>query len=253
MKTYENGQSFTATGPGEADARLRGEPLLAARDLVAGYSAVPVIRKVSLEVGRGEVVVLLGPNGAGKSTLLSALIGDLPVLGGEVRWKGNVLDGPAHVRARGGLSFVMEGRSVIGSLSVADNLRLGRGGVGAAITEFPELGRLLNRRGGLLSGGEQQMLSLARALASSPDVLMVDELSLGLAPLIVHRLMGKVKEAAQRGTGVLLVEQHVRTALDVADRVYVLRRGELALECSASELHGRHDVIEALYLSDRPS
>jgi branched-chain amino acid transport system ATP-binding protein len=195
-------------------------------------------------------VALLGPNGAGKSTTLAAISGDLPAMKGSVCWRGEKVVAAAHVRARNGLAFVMEGRSVITSLSVADNLRLGRGSVDRALDINPELKPLLSRKAGLLSGGEQQMLVLARALAGDPALLMVDELSLGVAPMIVDRLVQTLQQAASRGTGVLLVEQHVRKALKIADRVYVLRRGELALVADASEFQDRHDLFEDLYLSD---
>jgi branched-chain amino acid transport system ATP-binding protein len=226
------------------------DPILKIEELTAGYGAVPVIRGVSLEVRRGEMVALLGPNGAGKSTTLAAICGDLSPMGGSIRWNGAPTTAAAHIRARNGLAFVMEGRSVIASLSAADNLRLGRGSVDRALEIAPELKRLLARKAGLLSGGEQQMLVLARALAGEPAVLMVDELSMGLAPIIVDRLVRALQEAAARGTGVLLVEQHVRKALRIADRVYVLRRGQVALAARAAQFRNRHDVIEDLYLSE---
>jgi branched-chain amino acid transport system ATP-binding protein len=227
------------------------EPLLSVEALTAGYGSIPVIQGVSLKVCAGEMVALLGPNGAGKSTMLAAICGDLSPTSGVIRWKGAPTTKPTYVRARQGLAFVMEGRSVIGSLSVADNLRLGRGSLDRALSITPELRPLLKRKAGLLSGGEQQMLVLARALAGDPAVLMVDELSMGLAPLVVDRLMQTLREAAGNGTGVLLVEQHVRKALQVADRLYVLRRGELALSADADQFRNRHDAIEDLYLSDR--
>jgi branched-chain amino acid transport system ATP-binding protein len=134
------------------------------------------------------------------------------------------------------------------SLTVRENLSLGPGGVDRALDLFPELGRHLDRRAGLLSGGQQQMLTLARALAAQPKVLLADELSLGLAPIIVQRLLAAVKKAAQDGVGVLLVEQHVRQALGIADRVYVLQRGRIVFESDAGQAAAQIDQIEKAYL-----
>ena len=138
---------------------------------------------------------------------------------------------------------------MIMGLTVAGNLRLGRGDRADALSTFPELRPLLRRRAGLCSGGEQQILTLARALASNPSLLLADELSLGLAPLVVERLLTAVRAAADRGVGVLLVEQHARAALEIADRVYVLRRGRIELEATAAELAADRSRIEAAYLS----
>jgi branched-chain amino acid transport system ATP-binding protein len=240
--------------PSDAEHRVeKSGPILKVTDLSAGYGGVPVVRGVNLHVNPGEMVALLGPNGAGKSTTLSTICGDLAAMTGSIQWRGVASSPPSHVRARNGLAFVMEGRSIIATLSVAHNLRLGRGTVDDALTIIPELRPLLNRKAGLLSGGEQQMLALARALAGEPDVLMVDELSMGLAPMIVDRLMATLQTAVSRGTGVLLVEQHVRKALRVADRVYVLRRGEVALTVDGAEIRDKHELIENLYLSDQAS
>ncbi|HST38000.1 MAG TPA: ABC transporter ATP-binding protein [Conexibacter sp.] len=221
---------------------------LAARSLTAGYGAMAVVRALELEVAPGEVVALLGPNGAGKSTTLLTLAGALPALGGETLLDGRPTTAPLHRRARAGLAFVAEERTICAALSVADNLRLGAGGVAPALALFPELKPLLRRRAGLLSGGEQQMLALGRALAARPQALLVDELSLGLAPLIVGRLLRAVREAADGGLAVLLVEQHATQALEVADRVYVLRRGELVLHAPAAELRADPQRLQASYL-----
>jgi branched-chain amino acid transport system ATP-binding protein len=156
---------------------------------------------------------------------------------------------PLHVRARQGLAYVPEERSVIRGLTVLDNLKIGRGSVDAAFAFAPELRYLVKRPAGLLSGGEQQLLTLARSLAGDPKVLLADELSLGLAPLIVERLLGAVREAAGRGVGVLLVEQHVRSALAIADRALVLRRGTIVLQGTGADLMNRIDEIEATYLA----
>jgi branched-chain amino acid transport system ATP-binding protein len=224
-------------------------PLLEARDLSAGYDGLAAVRNLDLTVGPGEVVALLGPNGAGKSTTMLALAGELKPLGGDVRIDGVVTTAPLHRRAKRGLAIVTEDRSVFMGLSTLANLQLGRGGPERAVELFPELGPLLHRRGGQLSGGEQQILTLARALASEPRVLLADELSLGLAPLVVQRLLRAVREAADRGVGVLLVEQHARQALAMADRAYVLRRGRVELTGQASDLLARLDEVEETYLS----
>ena len=181
--------------------------LLVAKDISAGYHGHPIVHDLNLTVNAGEVTVLLGPNGAGKTTTLLTLSGDLPQLGGEVWLDGKVTKAPLHRRAHAGLSFVTEERSVFMRLSVAENLRVGRTDVDRALELFPELRPLLRRRAGLLSGGEQQMLSLARALSRRPKILLIDELSLGLAPLVVVRLLDAVQRAAHdEGVGVLLVE-----------------------------------------------
>jgi branched-chain amino acid transport system ATP-binding protein len=224
-------------------------PALAAERLCVGYGVVPVIHDLDLEIRRGEVVVLLGANGAGKTTTLSALSGVLPPVSGRVLWLGSETRQAPFRRSRQGLAYLTEERAVFASLTTAENLRLGRGGVSAALQFMPELAPLMRRRAGLLSGGEQQMLALARALASRPQVLLADELSLGLAPLIVRRLLRALRAAADGGIGVLLVEQHVRRALAIADRGYVLSRGQLVMSGTGASLRARIQQIEASYLS----
>ncbi|GMU78408.1 MAG: ABC transporter ATP-binding protein [Acidimicrobiia bacterium] len=224
-------------------------PLLECRGLSAGYGELAAVRDLDLAVNAGQVVALIGPNGAGKTSTLLALAGELPLMGGEVRWMGEVTRAPMHKRCRSGLGFLTEERSVIMSLTTADNLRLAGVPVDAACELFPELTPLLRRTAGLLSGGEQQMLSLARALGRAPRVLLADELSLGLAPLVVERLLTAVRAAADSGVGVLLVEQHVRQALAIADHVYVMDRGSVVLSGPVAEVHDRLDEIEAAYLS----
>jgi branched-chain amino acid transport system ATP-binding protein len=203
--------------------------------LVAGYGDLAAVRGIDLEVHAGEVVALLGPNGAGKTTTLLTLAGELPKIDGQVQYMERPFKGPLHQRVRRGLAFVPEERSVFMGLSVADNLKIG-GRSARVLAMFPELGPLLGRRAGLLSGGEQQMLTLGRALAMKPRLLMVDELSVGLAPLIVDRLFDAlIATAREDGTAVLLVEQQARRALRVADRWYLLSRGVLAAKGNASD------------------
>ena len=223
--------------------------LVEAEGLQAGYGSVVVVRDLDLQVRAGEVVALLGPNGAGKSTTLLTLSGALSPLGGVVRWNGAATKAALHARARQGLGLVTEERSVFMRLTARENLRVGGRNIAAALELFPELEPRLDVKAGLLSGGEQQMLTLARALARRPSLLLADELSLGLAPLVVNRLLSAVRRAADGGVGVLLVEQHVSKVLDIADRVYVLRRGRVELAGAARELRGRLAEIESSYLS----
>lgn len=233
--------------PGAA-AEASAEPLIATRGLSAGYGTQPVVRDLDIEVRPGEVVALLGPNGAGKTTTLRVLAGDLAPMSGEVRWLGGAGRAPLHRRARQGLAYVGE-RAVFTRLDVAENLRVGRVEAARALELFPELEKRLRTGAGMLSGGEQQMLSLARALCRSPRLLLADELSLGLAPLVVERLLRAVREAADRGLGALLVEQHVRKVLDIADRVYVLRRGRIEMTGTPRELRANLDAVESSYLA----
>ncbi len=223
--------------------------IIAARNLEAGYGHVEVLRGINLHVEPGEIVALLGANGAGKTTTLLALAGELPATSGVVEWHGNPTRAPLHRRAKSGLAFVLEERAVMGTLSVRDNLRLGRGSVERALKLAPELEPLLNRRGGLLSGGEQQILTLARALAAEPELLLVDELSLGLAPLIVERLLDAIQSAAQAGMAVLLVEQQARNALKRSSRAYIMARGQVVLEGQSPDLLRKLPEIESLYLA----
>lgn len=238
------GSTLTADGP------AAGGTAIEACGLSAGYGPQPVVHDIDLVVHPGEVVALLGPNGAGKTTTLLALSGELPALAGEVRRDGRVTTAPLHQRARDGLMFVTEEKSTFMSLSTRDNLRVAGADVDEALALFPELGKRLDVRAGLLSGGEQQMLSLARALCRHPRVLLADELSMGLAPLVVRRLLQAVRDAADsRGTAILLVEQHVRQALRYADRAYVMRRGRIELSGRAEDLRARITEIEDSYLT----
>ncbi|HET6509982.1 MAG TPA: ATP-binding cassette domain-containing protein [Baekduia sp.] len=223
---------------------------IATEGLSAGYDRRAVVTGLDLRVESGEVVALLGANGAGKTTTMLTLAGELPPLAGSVAIDGAAGRAPLYRRARRGLALVTEERSVFMRMSTADNLRVGRCDRARALALFPELEPLLDRTAGLLSGGEQQILTLARALARWPRVLLADELSLGLAPMVVDRLLQAVRDAAdQDGVGVLLVEQHVEKALRVADRAYVMSRGRVVLSGRADEVRQRLHEVEDAYLA----
>jgi branched-chain amino acid transport system ATP-binding protein len=219
------------------------------RQLTVGYSRVPVASAMDIEVGAGEVVALLGRNGAGKTTTLHTLAGILRPISGEVLLSGSVPPRAFYRRVRSGMALVTEKRAVTRRLTVLENLRLCRGSADVAFEYFPELEPLRNRRAGLLSGGEQQMLAIGKLMAQRPKVLLIDELSFGLAPLLVERLLTAVRAASAEGVGVLLVEQQPTTALKVADRGYVLAGGEIRMNGTAAELRSNLEEIERLYLA----
>ncbi len=226
-------------------------PLLQTRSLKCGYLNRAVVQGVNLKVHQGEVVCLLGPNGAGKTTTLLTIAGELTPVDGIVMFGNTPTFTPMYQRIRrGGIGLVTEERLVFTKLSARDNLRVGGGSVEAALELFPELEPRLPVRGGMLSGGEQQMLALARALSRQPSILLADELSLGLAPIVVDRLLGAVRKVADTtGTGALIVEQHARKALQVSDRMYLMARGQILLELPAAEALSRLDEIEETYLT----
>jgi ABC-type branched-subunit amino acid transport system ATPase component len=193
-------------------------------------------------------VAILGPNGAGKTTLLLGVAGVLKPSHGTVFWNETVLTGPLYRRARAGLGFISQEKSLTMSLTARENLKLGKSDIDEVCTWFPELGQLLDRRAGLLSGGEQQMLTLARALSRRPEVLLVDELSLGLAPIIADRLSEVIRRRADDGLAVLLVEQNVARAVTISDRFYVLKQGEFGLSGKSSNYLDKLDVIQRQYI-----
>jgi branched-chain amino acid transport system ATP-binding protein len=232
---------------------------LTVRDLSAGYRGVPVVRELNLEVRPGEVVALLGPNGAGKTTTLETIAGLHRPISGTVELSGENIGGkPAYVLARRSLALVPEGRALFPGLTVREHLRLAGGGRGRRagheeelLEMLPELRKCLGRKAGLLSGGEQQMLAVGRALVTRPRLLLVDEMSLGLAPVIVERLLPILRRAADElGSSVLFVEQHVAVALEISDRAYVLTHGRIRLEGPATELRERRELLAASYLGE---
>jgi branched-chain amino acid transport system ATP-binding protein len=231
---------------------------LALEKLSVRYGAVEAVRALSLEVRPGEIVGLIGPNGAGKSSTLHAIMGAAPVTGGDVRLDGRSLVGrrPEDV-ARRGVALVPEGRRIFGELTVEENLRLGLAarrarrngsGVGRAYELFPVLREFRTRQAGALSGGQQQQLAIGRALAADPDVLLLDEPSLGLAPKIVDVVFEALTRIRDAGLAVLLVEQRAQRTVALADRSHVLANGELRLTLGPDDA-GDTDRLVAAYLA----
>ena len=231
------------------------EPLLDARNLVVSYGQVEALHGVSLVVYPGEIVALIGSNGAGKSTLLRAVSGMVPVASGEVRFAGEVITNlPSHQIVRRGLAHIPEGRQIFGDQSVFDNLLLGgftqnsrssRGLAEEEIRRFPVLYERRSQKAGTLSGGEQQMLAISRGLMSRPRMLLMDEPSMGLAPLLVRQVAETILELNASGVTVLLVEQMASMALAVADRGYVIQNGQVKLEGPSAEVANNPDVVRA--------
>lgn len=232
--------------------------VLEVRGLYVNRGGKPVVHGVDLDVAPGEVVALLGPNGAGKSSTVLALAGAIPRARGSVQLGGTPLHGlSADAVRRCGLAIVPEGHQVLGALSVRDNLlvaalALPRRAVDAAMARalaiFPELGERLDQRASSLSGGQKQMVCVAQALIVSPKVLVIDELSLGLAPLVVHRLAEVVRVSAAQGVGVLLIEQFTTLALGIAAHACVLQRGRIVWSGAAQVLRDQPEILHGSYL-----
>jgi branched-chain amino acid transport system ATP-binding protein len=219
--------------------------LLAVQDIHAAYGSSRVLFGISLEVAQGECVCLLGRNGVGKTTTMRAIMGLTPPSAGRVVWKGeNIAGFPPHRIARAGIGFVPEDRRIFAELTVLENLdvaaraagRSGRWNVIAVFALFPKLSELANRQGGYLSGGEQQMLTISRTLMGNPDLLLLDEPSEGLAPLVVENMLERVSQLKREGLTILLAEQDVDFSLALADRVYVLEKGAVRFSGAAAEL-----------------
>jgi branched-chain amino acid transport system ATP-binding protein len=230
-------------------------PILAVEDLWVSYDRITAVRGVSFAVGAGEIVTLIGANGAGKSTILQAISGLLPVARGRVSFlEKDLLRLPAHLRVKQGVAHVPEGRGIFGNLTVLENLRLAAylrrdGQIQEDLEEvfrlFPRLGERRHQWGNTLSGGEQQMLAVGRALMSRARLLLLDEPSMGLAPMLVREIFRVILRINRQGTSILLVEQNANLALEVAHRAYILETGEIILSGPASELRHHPQVMEA--------
>lgn len=236
--------------------------MLVIKDIEAGYGAILVLRGVDLEVKSGEIVALIGANGAGKSTLLDVISGILPARKGAVIFKDkNIIKLPPHKRVQLGISLIQEGREIFNEMTVMENLQMGGFGrpgddlkqtMDMVFRLFPILKQRQRQAGKTLSGGEQQMLAIGRALMANPTLIMMDEPSLGLAPILVNEVFSKIVKLKGEGATILLVEQNARKALQIADRGYVLENGRIALEGSGEELSANQKVHEA-YLGGKRS
>ncbi len=237
---------------------MQGARFLEVENLSVSYGAIRALRGVSLHVEEGEIVAVLGPNGAGKTTLMRAITGSVRVHGGTITFRGErIVGAPPEALVRRGISLVPEGRHVFPRMTVRENLMVGAMSrrdapdVRADLDQVLELFPILAERGaqtaGTLSGGEQQQLAVARSLMSRPTLMLLDEPSLGLAPIIVEQIMGLLARLRERGVTILLVEQNVHRALEIADRAYVLAVGQIVLSGSAREL-AETGSIEQAYL-----
>jgi branched-chain amino acid transport system ATP-binding protein len=236
-------------------------PLLELQDIHAYYGNIRALKGVSLSVGRGEVVTLIGSNGAGKTTTLRTVLGTVRPLRGTVSFGGRRIDRvPTHRIARLGIAQSPEGRRIFAPMTVLENLELGafsrddREGIAADLERvlalFPRLRDRLQQKGGTLSGGEQQMLAMGRALMARPEMLLLDEPSMGLSPILVETIFGIIRDINRLGTTILLVEQNARMALRVAHRGYVIQTGRIVLQDAASALL-HSDVVRKAYLGEK--
>ena len=241
-----------------APVLARGKPLLELEGVAMSYGGIQALRGVSLSVGQGEVVALIGANGAGKTTTLKTVMGLLPLSAGRISFAGHDLSGvTTEERVARGLSLVPEGRAIFPNLSVRENLDLGaylhrdpramRETTEDVVALFPRLGERMRQEGGTLSGGEQQMLAIGRALMGRPVALLLDEPSLGIAPVLVQQIFAAIARVAAAGVTVLVVEQNTRVALAASQRAYVLKTGEVALSGTSADL-AKDEEIQKAYL-----
>ncbi|MCP1199528.1 ABC transporter ATP-binding protein [Notoacmeibacter sp. MSK16QG-6] len=230
--------------------------MLEVKGLAVRYGRHEALHEVSINVAEGETVVILGANGAGKTSLMNAIAGRVSPFSGSIRFLGEEIDDqPSHDRVEAGIALVPEGRGIFPGLSVRDNLKLGgypkraRENAGSTmervLTLFPRLAERLDQLAGTMSGGEQQMVAIGRAVMSAPKLLMLDEPSLGLAPIVTQQLFGDLERVRQAGTSMLVVEQNVRAGLKLADRGYLLTAGRIVREAAAADLQGDPDVSRA--------
>jgi branched-chain amino acid transport system ATP-binding protein len=233
-------------------------PILEVRDLKVSYGGIHALKGIDIHVAQGELVALIGSNGAGKTTTLKTLAGLLPPVGGQIHYDGKSLKNiVAHQRAAMGIALVPEGRGVFARMTVAENLLMGaysrseKNEIAIDLARmyelFPRLGERKDQLAGTLSGGEQQMVAMARALMSRPRLLMLDEPSMGLAPLMVQKIFTTIRDIAALGMSILLVEQNAKLALEVAQRGYVMESGTITLLGAAGELLGS-DAVQRAYL-----
>ncbi|MBL8434955.1 MAG: ABC transporter ATP-binding protein [Zoogloea sp.] len=239
---------------------MSATPLLQLRDLRVAYGAIEAVKGISLELAHGELVSLIGANGAGKTTTLNAIAGILPTAGGELLYEGKGIETlPAHLRLRRGLALVPEGRGIFTRLTVEENLRMGaycrrdEDGVEADLervfTMLPRVKERLQQVAGTLSGGEQQMVAIGRALLSRPRLLLLDEPSMGLAPLVVEKIFEVIRSVAAEGVTILLVEQNANLALEFSQRAYVMESGRITLAGTGAELLA-DPKVRAAYLGE---
>jgi len=237
------------------------ETLLRLKDVSVHYGGVHALQDANINIDEGEIIALMGPNGAGKSTVLKALFGIAPLASGKVVWHEKEVAPKAHEMVARGITYVPQGRQVFKSLTVYENLELGgyalanksdlKNNIDEVLSFFPALKEKLQVKAGLLSGGQQQMLTIARGLVSDPKVLLLDEPSLGLSPKIVKEVFAKIKEINElRKIAIVIVEHSIKSVLEVAERAYVLSRGRVVLEKSSGDLMNSND-LEKVFLAQK--